>query len=324
MLSSIFAIYSPRWKMIIPSLIVSFLSGGVTDAHVMQDGEGVHAPLYLGEDPPGDDPRLFAPGIVSVPGASDYVITFSQDGHEIYWSRGRAGVMTCWLDDNGWSEPVPADFGRCYPGGEVFVMADDNHLLMNRYSQLDNGQQGGIYRLSRLATGSNPSWGDPQLLIAKGMRATATTEGVIFVTDITHHLEPKSGKDAGVIARHAPTDNGMSRTSNPGGGVNTEHSEAHPFVAPDESYVIFDSSRPGGKGDSDLYISYRLTDGNWSEAINLTDLNTPYSDWGPTVSPDGKHLFFTRNMTGGGDIYWVSSRFIEEMKPASTTGGTYR
>ncbi|HSG27216.1 MAG TPA: hypothetical protein VLA34_01960, partial [Candidatus Krumholzibacterium sp.] len=101
----------------------------------------------------------------------------------------------------------------------------------------------------------------------------------------------------------------------PGGTVNTEYSEAHPFIAPDESYLIFNSRRPGGAGEGDLYVSYRLDDGSWTEAVNLEALNTPYGDWGATVSPDGKYLFFTRNMTGNGDIYWVSTDIIEELRP---------
>jgi Tol biopolymer transport system component len=97
--------------------------------------------------------------------------------------------------------------------------------------------------------------------------------------------------------------------------VNTENSESHPFIAPDESYIIFDSSRPGGIGKGDLFICFRLANGSWSRAFNDTLLNTVESDWCPTVSPDGKYLFFTRNSTGNGDIYWVDAKIIEELKP---------
>ena len=38
---------------------------------------------------------------------------------------------------------------------------------------------------------------------------------------------------------------------------------AHPFIAPDESYLIWDSEREGGFGESDLYISFRQDDGSW-------------------------------------------------------------
>ena len=133
--------------------------------------------LYLGEQPPGDEPKLFAPGIVSVDGATDYVISFSRDGKEIYWSRARSGVMSCSLGGDGWSEPAPADFGVKYPGGEVHIMGDGEHLLMNRYRNLEEGQQGGIYKLKRIAT---DTWGEPEFMIAK-TRHLATQFGVTAI-----------------------------------------------------------------------------------------------------------------------------------------------
>jgi hypothetical protein len=39
--------------------------------------------------------------------------------------------------------------------------------------------------------------------------------------------------------------------------VNTGKMTAHPFIAADESYLIWDSEREGGFGESDLYISFR-------------------------------------------------------------------
>ena len=64
-----------------------------------------------------------------------------------------------------------------------------------------------------------------------------------------------------------------------------------------------------------LYICYKDEKGHWSKSINIEFLNTDNSDWCPTVSPDEKYLFFTRNNTGNGDIYWVDANIIEELKP---------
>src|SRR5690606_1112001 len=53
----------------------------------------------------------------------------------------------------------------------------------------------------------------------------------------------------------------------------------HPFIAPDESYLIFDGKREGGYGDSDLYISYRQQVGSWGTAINMgEDINSEHED----------------------------------------------
>ena len=93
----------------------------------------------------------------------------------------------------------------------------------------------------------------------------------------------------------------------------------HPFIAPDESYIIFDSKREGGFGDSDLYISYRTRDGSWSEAINLGDkINTEAWEAAANVTSDGKYMLFNRNMGSSDyenvDIFWVSASFIDELR----------
>ena len=51
------------------------------------------------------------------------------------------------------------------------------------------------------------------------------------------------------------------------GGVNSEGYEFNAFVSQDESFIIYTCyNRKGGFGSGDLYISYKLEDGNWSPA----------------------------------------------------------
>lgn len=94
---------------------------------------------------------------------------------------------------------------------------------------------------------------------------------------------------------------------------------AHPFIAPDESYIIFDSVRESGYGRSDLYISFRAVDGSWGPAINLGDkINTTASEKSASVSPNGKFLFFDRRTKRGNEevnIDWVDAQIIETLRP---------
>jgi hypothetical protein len=266
---------------------------------------------YLGQKPPGMTPEIFAPGIVSSSEALEYGMAFMPDRREIYFNRGGTGVMVCALTDSGWTAPIKAPFLKEYKGGAVHIMSDGKRLLLNRYPEahgLKEGEPGGIWSLQR----SDADWGSPTFLIKDGMRATSTLDGTIYTTDISGR---KEGKDEGIIAKYIPSDAGYRRAADPGGGVNTESSEAHPFIAPDESYIIFDSSRRGMKGKGDLYISFRLASGSWSRAFNIAVVNTAKADWCATVSPDGKYLFFTRNGTGNGDIYWVDAKIIDELRP---------
>jgi hypothetical protein len=259
--------------------------------------------------PPGMEPEIFAPGIVSSSEETEFGIAFTPDGKGVYFNRNGV-VMVSTLSDTGWTAPVEAPFLKKYEGGAVHVLHDGNRLLMNRFHgphNLKEGETDGIWALQKTEYG----WDHAEFLIAWGMRATSTLDGSIHTTDISGG---KENGDQGIIAKHVNSDSGYQRAADPDGGVNTTNSEGHPFIALDESYLIFDSTRPGGKGESDLYISHRNDNGSWSQAFNSELLNTTESEWCPTVSPDSKYLFFTRHSTGYGDIYWVDAKLIEGTK----------
>jgi hypothetical protein len=103
-----------------------------------------------------------------------------------------------------------------------------------------------------------------------------------------------------------------------GSVVNTGKWTAHPFIAADESYLIWDSEREGGYGDTDIYISYRQKDGSWGPATNMGDkVNSDKAEFYASVTPDGKHILFNRGMDDKGniDIYWVDAQVIEALRP---------
>src|SRR6186713_2131449 len=76
-----------------------------------------------------------------------------------------------------------------------------------------------------------------------------------------------------------------------------------PLIAPDESFLIFHSNRPGGFGikdkdvnviHCDLYISFNEA-GKWTKPINMGDqINTTGIEMAPALTPDGKYFLFTR------------------------------
>ena len=97
--------------------------------------------------------------------------------------------------------------------------------------------------------------------------------------------------------------------------INTEYREFDAYVTPDEKMIIFSSVKPGGFGGADIYISWKNNDGKWIEPRNIgSEINSAGSEYGSTISPDGKYLFYTSNKNGNEDIYWISSKIIEELK----------
>ncbi|NER82745.1 MAG: hypothetical protein F6K42_24955, partial [Leptolyngbya sp. SIO1D8] len=92
---------------------------------------------------------------------------------------------------------------------------------------------------------------------------------------------------------------------------------ADPFIAPDESYLIFASGRPGGFGEADMYISFRNEDGSWTPAKNMGEgLNSEFNEFPSGLTPDGKYFIFASGRMGRfiPDIYWVDSKVIENLK----------
>ncbi len=117
---------------------------------------------------------------------------------------------------------------------------------------------------------------------------------------------------------------GFAEPANIGPPINTEFNEGDTFVAPDESYLLVASSRPGGFGQGDLYVSFRGKDGRWQPLVNVGDaINTDQTEFCPMVTPDGKYLFFSRRWgatweeTTAGDVFWVDVKLLESVQTLS-------
>ncbi|MEJ0031743.1 MAG: hypothetical protein WDO15_15810 [Bacteroidota bacterium] len=79
---------------------------------------------------------------------------------------------------------------------------------------------------------------------------------------------------------------------NLGDAINTDGSEFEPYIAPDESYLIFMAARPDDLQFADLYISYNKDD-VWTKAEKLAEpFNSLVTEFSPKVTKDGKYFFF--------------------------------
>lgn len=90
-------------------------------------------------------------------------------------------------------------------------------------------------------------------------------------------------------------------------------SDADPFLTEDGSKLFFISTRPVGKGtktDTDLWMAERTSGEAWGVPVHLGDLiNSPASEWFPTVTRDGTLYFGSERAGGkGGADIWRSRR----------------
>jgi Tol biopolymer transport system component len=88
------------------------------------------------------------------------------------------------------------------------------------------------------------------------------------------------------------------------------------YVSPDESFIVFYSNLPDNFGQGDLYVAFREPDGSWTKPQNLgKKVSTAGYDYAPSISPDGRYLFFTRDVLNHeGDIYWISAEIINDLR----------
>lgn len=253
---------------------------------------------YLGQKPPGLTPQLFAPDIIQT-AHREAEAAITPDLKEFYFRR-RGGkyenntLVVIQYKDNQWVESVVPP-----RAGEPFISPDGKILhLGNKYRERIDTGWSEVKSLGPMF--DREDWGI--------MRLTASAKGTYVFDDY---------KSNDVIRISMIKDGIREEPKLLDKEINSGKWTAHPFIAPDESYLIWDSEKDSGYGNSDLYISFRQKDGSWGRAINLGDkINTEFSEAYGSMSPDGKYFFFHRGYGGDtGDIFWVDAQVIERLKP---------
>jgi hypothetical protein len=260
---------------------------------------------YLGQTPPGLTPEPFAPGLVNTKEWGDS-IGFSLDLNTIYVTR--------WRHSSDAKEPESATFKKV---GDKWKKT----IITGRFQKPFHAPNGktlhyGSHYQERTASG----WSDmkslgPAFEEIQIMGLTSSAKGTLVLDE--------RGTNGNGILRYSRLVDGKREAPEPfSKAINSGTWNAHPFIAPDESYIMWDGEKEGGYGSNDIYISFRQHDGSWGEAINMgSTLNTAAEEGGPKVTYDGKYLFFNRMVPSGksdnslqSDLYWVDASVIEELR----------
>ena len=273
---------------------------------------------YLGQNPPGKTPEIFAPGIISTP-AHEYSFTVLPDGSEMFFTRhiGEYSHIYYTKIENGrWTEPRVAPFSGKFADYDQCFAPDGNSIyFVSDRPRPGTPFIGDIWCTTRTVNGwSAPkNIGSPVNTDQNEACPSITKDGTLYF----HAVYP-DGIGSSDIYASKYLDGTFSKPVNLGSAVNSKHNDSNAFIAPDESYIIFGSRRPGGFGNGDLYISFRDKYGEWIEAIHMGDrVNSEHFEYCPSVSLDGKFLFFTRRDSSRnrkGDIYWMDAGIIEELR----------
>ncbi len=289
-----------KYRAIFVGIFLSLLL--IFSSHAQQDEFPVLKGPYLGQKPPGMNPVIFAPGIVSTD-MSEFSCTFSPDGKSFYFARDTGGYKyTIYITreaENGWTNPQVAPFSGKYLDHEPFYSHDGKRLYWGSMRPSDNGQ---VVYSTWFIEKTSDDWSEPQPLNFFAMYVTSSRNGTLFYT--------AKGEGGACIAKSRFVDGSYQEQEILGPPVLSKYWDAHPFIASDESYLIFDSENRPKTGECRLWICFKKKDGTWTTPKNMGNKiheKTGYA----MLSPDEKYLFFS----AGGDIYWVSAKIIEDLKP---------
>lgn len=221
-------------------------------------------------------------------------------------------IMTT-KDSNGvWPEPVIASFSGNYEDLEPHITPDGNRLYFGSLRPLSGVYPNVIQQwyLDKTDSGwSLPKPMDPPLRGLFMFYPSVAANGNMYFTR-------NDGNNQWIYLSKYLYDE-YQEPEKLSQNINSRLNAGHPFIAPDESYLIFDAFPNSREYFCDLFISFRNQNGTWSVSINMgQSINTDANEICGFVSRDGKYLFFSRTVSGGNSqIYWVHAKIIEELKP---------
>ena len=272
---------------------------------------------YLGQKPPGNNPEVFAPGVVSDDSWAEHCqVAISPKGNEIFWSawtseypsaegRNTEQIFFTRFQNGEWTKPALAEFVKDHlegiNGGPVFSTDGEKLFFysVNRpgglgdmdtwYVQKTDGEWSGLVNVEEPYNSVGIDW------------TPAFTGSGYAYSNFRHTLRYKYMNGS----FSEPDTVLISGDYRPAFAIS---------VSPDESYVLFSAPGEGGFGGLDLYICFKNETGEWGGPKNLGNkINTELSERFPVVSPDGKYMFFMRH-TESQDFFWVSTQVFEELR----------
>jgi len=270
---------------------------------------------FFNQNIPSDSAVLFAKDIVSYPFMNHSSVSTSKNMDEIYWSKwyddeGREEIVFSKKINEQWTEPKKASFSGVYSDDVPFISPDGTKLffLSRRPINPDSrSTKENIWSVERL---DDQSWSEPiplsMVINSKQLHwqfSVAGNGNIYFSTDegikLSKYINGEY-KNPVLISEE----------------LNPKYTGGHPFISPDETYIIFASGNlEDSFGSNDLYIGYKDSKGNWSDPINLGNLiNREKGEMCPMVSADKKYLFFVR-YDDVFNVYWVKADFIDNLNP---------
>lgn len=302
-----------------------------TQAPALPDTQAEAVGPFMGMQPT-DTPKLLLPNNLAN-NLEAYNGTFSPKGDVFFYTVQTPGPgFICFSElqaNNSWSAPRVAPFSGIWseydpifaPNGSLYFTSErpwnDAANTTNRTA---------IWKVQQADSG----WTAPKRIPLSGQgdyhSSVSTTGNIYFNVWFTGDLYRATPTDTGFAVQPLPP------ILNAGNGI------GDPFIAPDESYLIYRGYQ-NSLGNGDLYISFQ-SDTGWTAPINLgAPINSPAHEMTPCVTPDGRFFVFASsritepyaaspnatinalvekhrsNDNGNLNIWYLSADFIHTLRP---------
>jgi len=258
-------------------------------------------PVNLGPRVNSPDPELF-PSIA----VDSQNLFFTRRVNNMDEDLFKAKLDSCggWLYARSLGEPPNSPDQE----SSQFISADGHYLFFTRCENRseDGWTAGGcdLYMAYRVANDSD--WTQPQ-----PFGATINTpdyEGMPSLSPDNRELYFVSNREGGYggydiwISRFE--DGLWQLPVNAGPNINTPGNETAPYINVDNQTLYFTSDGWPGMGGTDLFMSRKINDSTYTQAINLGyPINTAYDEKSECVTLDGKKLYFASDRNGPAGNY---------------------
>src|SRR5690349_7758050 len=262
--------------------------------------------------------------------AGEQNATLSKDGLSLYFSSNRAGTLDIWVSRRACIEPedpacawgAPVALGPVINGsGADFApnLSIDGHLLFFSSVRPDGFGGPDLYLSHRADPNDDFGW-EPAVNLGPDVNTSTADNAPLYlqsaeggVTNLYFNRGLNALQQADIFVAAVTREGLTLGPAVPVSELNVPNAnDAAVTVRVDGKELMFWSTRAGGLGGADLWVSTRqaLPD-PWSPPVNAgTALNSSFDDVTPSLSWDGRTLIFGSNRLGGsgGNDLWMSTR----------------
>lgn len=276
---------------------------------------------YLGQTPPGNTIKRFAPSSHFVADASWWwhgAPVFSPDGNTMLFVKymgDHTGTEVWFTEVSEGKWTIPQKFaGITGKANNPRFIGKDTLVYMGFTTNGTSVAPAGLHRIYK--TGN--SWSSPEKInlpipagysISWGYEIGKNKDVYIGL------MKNGNNNDSEIFVMKYV--NGQYQAGQIIPELNSAATDFPEYIDPNEAFIIISSKRTGSLGLHDMYISHKNNDGTWTTPKTLgPTINNTHEDVSGHISPDGKYFFF--NTGRSGDIsyntYWIDANVVKSIK----------